>query len=86
MRVAGGTVELARPLEAADEHRARIEAAVGRRVVLVEVGERAAHVVAEAARGRVDVEEARHLVALVPEPVGDVARDDDERPGGRLEP
>ena len=32
-----------------------------------------------------DVEEARHLVALVPEPVGDVARDDDERPGGRLE-
>ncbi len=53
--------------------------------MLVEAGIPAAQVVAEAAGRGVDVEEARGGVARVVERVGDVRRDEHERPGWSLE-
>ncbi len=60
------------------DHRRRIGTAVGRRLVLVEVGLASPHVVAEAAGRHVQVEEARALRAVVVEAVDDVGREEDE--------
>ena len=65
-----------------------VEAAVGRRLPLVEGVALSADVVAEAHRRRVEVEEDRGRVARVPEGVDDVGRSRGERPrrpGDRLE-
>ena len=60
-------------------------AAVRRRLVLVESRVLPAQVVPEAARRRVDVEEARGRVTRVAERMDDAARDEHERPGRRPE-
>jgi hypothetical protein len=60
-------------------------AAVGRRVVLVEIDVLAADVVAEAARGRVEVEEESDRIACIAEGVDDVGRRGGEAARGRAD-
>ena len=63
----------------------RVDAAVRRRLVLVASRVLPAQVVPEAARRRVDVEEARDRVTRVAERMDDAVRDEHERPRRRPE-